>query len=257
MTTSSKRDLLAACLWAAAVVAAVGFSDSVLLRAALGAPMVFLVSGHAVLRAIGVRTTSALQHVVYAVGANLAVGIAGGFALNAADFLTPLGWAIWFWAVTVAAALVAAIRRDTPDLPAWPARARVRLWQGTVLMLAVFVATGAYALAVRDEAAHREFKYTEFWLLPSARGEPGRITVGIRSAETQAQRFDVEITLDEQPLAVLRSVAVAPGGTWTRDIPVPALATPQRAEARLYRPEDNRLYRSVSTLLPRSLNEAR
>ncbi|MGX5844811.1 hypothetical protein ACWGTI_29335 [Mesorhizobium sp. ArgA1] len=251
MGIPSKRDLLAACLWAAAAVAAVAVSDNVFLRTLLGAPMVFLVSGHSMLRAIGVRTTSVPQHLTYAVGASFAVGIAGGFALNATGFFTPLGWAMWFWAVTTAAALVAAVRRDTPDLPAWPALAPLRLWQGAALMLAVLVATGAYALAVRDEAAHREFKYTEFWLLPSASGAPGRITVGIRSAETQAQRFDLEITLDGQPLAVFRSVAVAPGDTWAREIPVPALATRQRAEARLYRPEDSRLYRSVSTLVPR------
>ncbi|MER8509636.1 DUF1616 domain-containing protein [Mesorhizobium sp. M0027] len=232
-------------------MAAVAVSDSVLLRTALGAPMVFLVSGHTVLRAIGIRTTSALQHLVYAVGASLAAGIAGGFALNAAGFLTPLGWALWFWAVTATAALVAAGRRDTPDLPAWPAPVRVRLWQGAALILAVLVATGAYALAVRDEATYREFKYTELWLLPSASGESGRITVGIRSAETQAQRFDLEITLDGQPFAVFRLLTIAPGETWAREIPVSILATPQKAEARLYRPEDNRLYRRVSTLVPR------
>ncbi|MER9801133.1 DUF1616 domain-containing protein [Mesorhizobium sp. M0142] len=213
--------------------------------------MVFLVSGHTVLRAIGIRTTSALQHLVYAVGASLAAGIAGGFALNAAGFLTPLGWALWFWALTATAALVAAGRRDTPDLPAWPAPVRVRLWQGAGLILAVLVATGAYALAVQDAATYREFKYTEFWLLPSASGESGRITVGIRSAETRAQRFDLEISLDGQPFAVFRLLTVTPGETWAREIPVPVLATPQKAEARLYRPEDNRLYRRVSTLVPR------
>ncbi|RWF73658.1 MAG: hypothetical protein EOS26_17625 [Mesorhizobium sp.] len=252
MRIHSKLDLLAACLWAGAAVAAVAVTDSLLIRTALGAPMVFLVSGHTVLRAIGVRTGSALQHFVYAVGASLAAGIAGGFALNAAGSLMPLGWALWFWGVTAAAALVAACRRDTPDLPAWPAPARVRLWQVAAFMLALLVATGAYALAVRDEAAYREFKYTAFWLLPSASGESGRITVGIRSAEARPQRFDVEITLDGQPFAVFRSIAVPPGDTWTREISVSALATRQTAEARLYRPEDNRLYRSVSALVPRT-----
>ncbi|RVC80822.1 hypothetical protein EN745_11690, partial [Mesorhizobium sp. M4A.F.Ca.ET.022.05.2.1] len=196
-------------------MAAVALSDSVFLRTLLGAPMMFVVSGHSILRAIGVRTTSVLQHLTYAVGASLAAGIAGGFALNATGFLTPLGWAVWFCAVTAAAALVAAIRRDTPDLPARPALAPLRLWQGAAVMLAVLVASGAYALAVRDEAAHREFKYTEFWLLPWASAGSGRITVGIRSAETQPQRFDLEITLDGQPYAVFRSIAVAPGDTWT------------------------------------------
>ncbi len=251
MGAPSNRDLLVACLWAAATVAAVAVSDGVLLRTVLGAPMVLLVSGHAVLRAIGVKTTSVSEHLAYAVGASLAAGIAGGFALNAASFLTPLGWAVWFWAVTAVAALVAASRRDAPDLPAWPGPVRVRLWQGAALVLAVLVATGAYALAIRDEATNHQFKYTEFWMLPWASGDPGRLTIGVRSAETQTQRFDVEITLDGQPLAVFRSLTVAPGDTWTREIPVPVLATRQRAEARLYRPDDNRLYRSVSTLVPR------
>ncbi|MER8841597.1 hypothetical protein NKH86_23265 [Mesorhizobium sp. M0913] len=211
--------------------------------------MVLLVSGHAVLRALGVRTTSASEHLVYAVGASLAAGIAGGFALNAVGFLTPIGWAVWFWTVTAAAALVA-IRCDAPDRPAWPTPPRLRLWQGATLMLALLVATGAYALAVRDEAAYREFKYTEFWMVPSPNGEPDLLTVGIRSAETRAQRFDLEITLDGQPFAIFQSLTIAPGDTWAREILVPVLATRQTAEARLYGPEHDRLYRSVSTLVP-------
>ena len=250
MGVRSNRDLLAACLWAAVMVAAVLVSDSLLLRTVLGAPMAFLISGHAVLRAFGVRTTSVSEHLAYAVGASLAAGIAGGFTLNAAGFLTPLGWAIWFWATTTAAALVAVRRRDAPDLPAWLGPVPVRLWQGAALALAVLVATGAYALAVRDEASNRQFKYTEFWMLPSAKGAPGRLTVGVRSAETQTQRYDVEISLDGRTFAVFGSLTVAPGGTWVREIPVPILATWQKAEARLYRPADNRLYRYVSTLVP-------
>ncbi|MER8638071.1 hypothetical protein [Mesorhizobium sp. M0854] len=230
-------------------MAAVAVSDSLLLRTSLGAPMVLLVSGHAVLRALGVRTTSASEHLVYAVGASLAAGIAGGFALNAVGFLTPLGWAVWFGTVTAAAALVA-VRCDAPDRPAWPAPPRLRLWQGAALMLAVLVATGAYALAVRDEAAYREFKYTEFWMLPSPNGEPDLLTVGIRSAETRAQRFDLEITLDGQPFAIFQSLTIAPGDTWAREILVPVSATRQTAEARLYGPEHDRLYRRVSTLVP-------
>jgi hypothetical protein len=250
MGTPSNRDLPAACLWAGATVAAVAVSDSLLLRTILAAPMVFLVSGHAVLRALGVRTISVSEHLAYAVGASLAAGIAGGFALNAAGVLTPLGWAVWFCAVTVGATLVAAGRRDAPDLPAWPGPVRVSLWQGAALALAVLVATGAYTLAIRDEATDRQFKYTELWMLPPASGDPSRLTVGVRSGEAQTQRFDLEITLDGRPFAVFRSLTIAPGQTWAREIPVPILATRQKAEARLYRPEDNRLYRSVSTLVP-------
>lgn len=244
------RDLLLACLWATATMTAVAVSDSLLLRTLLGAPMVFLISGHVLLRAIGIGTTSVSEHLAYTVGASLAVSIAGGFALNVAGFLTPLGWAIWFSAITISTALVADRRRDVPALPPWPGPVRVRFWQGATIALAVLLATGAYALAVRDEATYRQFSYTEFWMLPWAEGDGGRLIVGVRSAETQTQRFDLEIVMDGQLFAVFRSLTIAPGDTWTRQIPVPASAASRKAEARLYRPEDNRLYRSVSTLVP-------
>src|SRR4051812_6011743 len=110
MGIPDSRDLQAACLWAATTVAAVALSDSLLLRTILGAPMVFLISGHSVLRAVALSTPPAPKPLASAVGASVTAGIAGGFALNAAGFLTPLGWAIWYFAVTAGAALVAAGR---------------------------------------------------------------------------------------------------------------------------------------------------
>jgi hypothetical protein len=248
MGAPSNRDLLAACLWAAVMVIAIAVGGGVFPRTVLGAPMALLISGHAVLRAIGLRTTSLAEHLAYAVGASVATGIAGGLALNALGLLSPLGWAFWFLAVAVGASLVAAGRRDVPDLPPWPGPAGVRLWHGAAFAVAMLVATGAYALAIRDEASQQQFKYTEFWMLPSASGE--RIAVGVRSAEAKPERFDLEVTLDGRPFAVFRSLTVAPGETWAREIPVPLRAIPQKAAAKLYRPEDNRLYRSVSALLP-------
>jgi hypothetical protein len=250
MSAPSNRDLLAACLWATVTAIAVAVSDSVLLRTVLGAPMAFLISGHTVLRAIGVRATSLAEHLAYAVGASLATGIAGGLALNAAGLLSPLGWAVWFWAVVIGASLVAARRRDAADLLPLPGPAGVRLWHAAAFALAMLVATGAYALAIRDEVNQQQFKYTEFWMLPSANGD--RLAIGVRSAEAKPKRFDLEITLDGHPFAIFRSLTMAPGETWTREIPLPLLATPQKASAKLYQPEDNRLYRSVSALLPRN-----
>jgi hypothetical protein len=252
MDAPSHRDLSAACVWATTLVAAVTVSDSVLGRAILGVPMVLFIPGHALLRAIGVKTTSLAEHLAYAVGTSLAVGIAGGFALNIIGFLTPFGWAIWFWTVTVGASLITAKRREVANLPPWPQQAGLRPWHGVAFALAVLVTTGAYALAVRDESSQQQFKYVELWMLPPANAGPARLSVGVRSAEAQTQKFDLEITLNGQPLAIFRSLALAPGDTWTREIPVPVLATTQKAEARLYRPEDNRLYRSVSALVPGS-----
>jgi uncharacterized membrane protein len=248
MDIPDNRDLLAACLWAAATAIVVAVTDNALLRAVLGIPMAFLVPGHTLLRALGMRTTSALEHLIYAVGASLAAGVLGGFVLNVVRLFTPLGWAVWFLAVAAGASWIAARRRDAPDRPAMPWPTGLRLRHMTAFALAASLTTGAYALAVRDEARQQEFKYTEFWMLPLT--DSGSLSVGIRSAEARTQQFDLEISVGGRPFAVMRSLAIAPGETWTRKVPVPSLATPQTAEARLYRSEDNRLYRSVSALVP-------
>ncbi|WP_420970694.1 hypothetical protein [Bradyrhizobium sp. B120] len=252
MASPDKRDLLGACLWAGATVAVVAASDSMLPRTVLGAPMALLISGHTVLRAMGIRTTSLSEHLAYSVGASLALTVVGGFVLNVLGALTPLGWAFWYLAVTTAAMRLAPsdINISTPS--ARLGSLRIPPWQAAAIALAMLVATGAYALAIHDQAVERQFKYTEFWMLPPAQGDPGQLVVGVRSAEAEAHQYDLEVTLDGKPFAVFRSLTIAPGDTWVRKVPVPILAVQQKAEARLYRPADNKLYRKVSALVPAS-----
>lgn len=252
MSAPSNRDLSAACAWATIMAAAVVLTDNMLLRAVLSIPIVFFIAGHTVLRAIGIKTTSLAEHLAYAVGASLATGIAGGLVLNGVDFLTPLGWAIWFWTVIIIASLIAVARREDSDLPPWPRPTGIRFWHAAAFALTVMITTGAYALAVRDESNQQQFKYVELWMLPPASGGAAHLAVGIRSDEAKTQRFDLEVTLNGQPLAIFRSLSLAPGDTWTREVPVPLSGVAQKAEARLYRSEDNRLYRRTTALVPGS-----
>jgi hypothetical protein len=116
------------------------------------------------------------------------------------------------------------------------------------MAFAASVTASAYALAVRDEARQQQFKYTEFWMAPSSDG--ARLVIGVHSAEARSQRFEVEISVAGRPFAMFRSLSMRPGDVWTHDIPIPPSAGSQRAEARLYRVDDKRLYRSVSALTP-------
>jgi uncharacterized membrane protein len=237
-------------VWAIALLTVVSVTDNLPARAILAIPMVLFVSGHSLLRAMKVPTTSLPEHIAYAVGASLAVGIAGGLVLNAIGFLTPLGWAIWFCVVTISASLVAALRGQDSDLPSWPRTTAIRPWHGIAFVLAALITTGAYALAIRDEANQQQFKYVELWMLSPANAGAGRLAVGVRNAEAGTETFDLEIALNDQPLAIFRSLVLAPGETWTREIAVPVSTVTRKAEARLYRPRDNRLYRRVSALVP-------
>jgi uncharacterized membrane protein len=248
--SGDNRDLRGACFWAIALAIAVAVFDGAAVRMLLGLPMVLLISGHTLLRAIGVRADSLAEHLIYAIGASLVAGIAGGFVLNAAGIMTPMGWAIWYVVVVTAASALAIRRFGAAAPPFWPRPASIRASHAIAFALAASLTTGAYALAVHDEAKEQQFKYTEFWMLPSS--DKGSLSLGIRSQEKDKQRFDVEVVVDGHPFAVFRSLEIAPGELWTQKIPVPQGGGPKKAEARLYRLDDMRLYRRVSAFVPGS-----
>ncbi|KPF95479.1 hypothetical protein IP86_18920 [Rhodopseudomonas sp. AAP120] len=253
MFAPSNRDLLLCCLLANLAVHAVAMTDNAVLRTLLCLPLAMFVCGHTLIRAIGILATSMAEHLAYAIGASLVVGIAGGLVLNAVGALSPLGWAAWFWLVVVGSSLTAIRGGREAASQADPFRDfsnSVRPWHVGAVVLSLLIATGGYALAVRDEAAQQQFKYTELWLLPADDG--GRLKVGVRSGEETSQRFDLEVVLDGRALAAFRSLEIAPGETWAQELVVTPGATPRLAVARLYRPDDNRLYRRVSALLARS-----
>ena len=122
MRTAKNWDIVASCLWAGLSVSAVWLTESSLLRAVLGIPLVFLVVGRTVVRALGVPKTRVCDAApdLCGRGERLAACIFGGFTLHFAHGLNPTGWAAWFLAVTMLACLIAACRPTTPALPPRP-----------------------------------------------------------------------------------------------------------------------------------------
>jgi hypothetical protein len=252
MLPTSHRDLMGACLWALAAVLAVLFFDDTLIRIIVCAPLLLFLTGHAALRALGPIGGSPPERVVYAVGASIAICLVGGFLLNWIGYLTPLGWVLWLAAATGLATAIALHRHPNPvAVPEPKGQPGFPIWHAPVLGIAILITYGAYGLAVRDEAHQRQFKYTELWMLPGAPAAPDNLVIGIKSAEAGLRHFDVEVRLDGTTVALWRSIAVEPGATWTREMAVaPHGARPHKAEALLYEPVGNALYRRVSTVIP-------
>jgi uncharacterized membrane protein len=242
---SKRLDLTAGFWWALLLLLAVLITDNFIIRLILSLPLVCFLTGHSVLRAIRpVQTTRPLEHSVFSVGVAIGVCVGGGFLLNMISMLNPIGWAIWFIAVNSVAALIA-LRQPyeafiLPELP------RIRVWHVITFCAAIGVTVGSFVLAVYVVDTFREFKYTEFWLVPEP--GPGKLAVGVRSQETEPEQYEIEVTADKMLIAMFRSIDLAPGDQWIREITVGL--NQKRVEANLYRTRDHALYRKVSALTP-------
>jgi hypothetical protein len=241
---NSNRDLKAVVIWTVAMLLVVVTTDaetvlSVCLRVLIAIPLVLLLTGHMILRAIPFTAPSLLEHTVYAVGLSIAACIGGGFVLNAISLLTPLGWAIWFVVITGTTAWIASRRQDDDVMAISVTLPKLQRWHMVVLGLALVIMAGTYSMVLYDEAKDQEFKYTEFWMIP---GGPGRMLIGIRNANEPTEKFQMNVTADGELVTEWRSIVIDTGEIWTQEIFTPARA--HKVEAKLI--NDKGLYRRVS-----------
>jgi uncharacterized membrane protein len=253
---NKKIDLTAGFWWAVLLLLTVLITDNFVIRLILSLPLICFLTGHTVLRAIKpVQTARPLEHSAFAAGLSIAVCVGGGFLLNLISMLNPIGWASWLMAVN-GFAVVIALRQPyepfvLPELP------RIRVWHWLVLCGAISVTSGSFVLAAYTVDAFHEFKYTEFWLIPEF---PGKMVIGVENGESEPEEYDMEViavgSTDKAPagrpnttmIAAFRSINLAPGDQWIREITVGV--NYERVEANLYRTRDHALYRKVSALTP-------
>jgi hypothetical protein len=242
---SRRVDLTGGFWWALLLLLTVLVTDDFFIRLILALPLLFLFTGHTVLRAIKpVQSTGLVEHSVFAAGASIAVCVGGGFLLNTVSMLNAFGWAIWLITLNGIAALIA--QRQPYEPIVLPALPRMRVWHAFTLCAALGIMTGSYILAAYVISTFHEFQYTEFWLVPEP--IPGKLMVGVQSQETEPEEYDIEVTADKTMIAAFRSIDLAPGQKWGREITVGL--NQKRVEANLYRTRDHALYRKVSALTP-------
>jgi uncharacterized protein YggT (Ycf19 family) len=190
-------------------------------------------------------------HCTYAIGASIGICLISGLALNLVGWLTPLGWASWLVIVTAALSWFASQRHaDQAAAFRLPTLPQFRFVHGAIIGAAMLIDCSSYAIAMRGEALQKQFSYTAFWMVRAAPNTPNRLLIGIESAESTSQLFDVDVTFDGRTVGYWRSVEVKPGATWFAALDVtPDPGRLQKAEARLYRPGENDIYRRVSTVV--------
>lgn len=237
---TNNRDVATAVILAIALFVAVWLTDQVALRIVLALPLLLFFTGHLALRVIGTKLQP-LEYVLASVGMSLVICVAGCFVLYGISALRPIGWASWILVVVLG--LSGWITRQAVPgglVVHWPAMQR---WHVATIGTAVLILTGAYGLAIYDEANTREFRYTEFWIVPT---KPGKFIIGIKNGEAASETYDISVTTPTGIIAEIHSITIDPGKVWTR-----TLDSRYRTEATLYLHRGDQghiVYRRVSAV---------
>jgi hypothetical protein len=221
-------------------------------RAVLVLPLVLLLPGYALSRAVFGRRSGAGERLVFALAMSVAVVALGGLVLNALPvLLTARSWTAFLVAVTLAAGLVAIVTRRVPTRTRTKGNGppRVRYFPGalfTVAALAIFA--GALVLARTPLPARTIEGYSVLWALPDT-ASPRHVRVAVECKELDLTNYRLEIRSGDT--LEVRTFSLEAGQRWRAILPVEGtgdeLATFQ---AILYRRGEPIPYRRVNLLLP-------
>lgn len=237
MTARPSLRLLAAAWAGLALAVTVLLPGSTGLRALACLPLALYLPGFAFLHAIGRPRDRTLEWEALAVVTSVAGIIPGGLLLDRLGMLGPLGWAAWLSGVTWAL-LGASLLRPAPRPAAVAPGRGIALPRPLVLggfLLALGLAGAAATIAIDDGLNWREFKFSEFWMLPDVPERPGSVVIGARNAEGRPMVYAIAVMQDGLPIASWGGIALEPGASATRNLPLVVTAgTPSRVEAWLF-----------------------
>lgn len=220
------------------VAVALAVVDAPLLpvRAVVGAPLVLILPGYALLQAAFARQPlQGAEALLGSVAISVGLAVLVGFVLNGTPWgLQPRTWAVALGGVTLAAVVAARQRRRAGDhLASRPVPFRLTWRHGLVFGLAAAVFVAAYGVAFFGSQFSPRPGFTQLWLLPESATQ---VRVGIRNEEPTAMEYTLQLRADGQPVREWASIALAPGETWEMVVaPSPPDVGGGTVEATLYR----------------------
>jgi glycosyltransferase involved in cell wall biosynthesis len=213
------------------------------LRTILVAPLVVLLPGYALTRAIFRRRALAwVERIALALGLSLVTtALASLFLYVTSLDLTVDSWVTALVVITVAATLVVAAYpsapEDEPPVERRPARRPpLRPIHVAIGVVAAGLTAAAVALAVTPLSSPSAPGYTSLWLTRDR--DTSALTLGVRSQEHLTTRYVLRLRLPGG--TTTRRIALAPGQTWRQQLPPSS-----RAAAALFRVGHAGVYRFV------------
>jgi uncharacterized membrane protein len=188
--------------------------------------LIGFVPGFLALRVFFPERENNAETIILSLGISLAIVTCVGLALNAAHRLTADGWIAALAGISVAALPLVVVR--------WTHRPRLRVAPVMAVAASLLLVSGSLILARYGALHHRQFAYTEFWMLPTK--GTNLVTIGIKNQEKRAVTYNLDLILDGATVGQFEQIELAEAQVWTKEVAVafdPALD--QRFEARLYR----------------------
>src|SRR6266550_3262361 len=189
-------------------------------RVVLGLPLALVLPGYAL-----------------TLGSSLASLAILGLALNWTSWgLTPASWTVAVATETLAATLLAIIRRRRRATD--PVRFSLggisrREW-GTFGLAAVTLV--AALMIVRAGALEpRAAGFTQLWILPGTQTGGDEVRIGITSQERSTVTYELDLESDSQVVQTWSSIELAPGKTWQAEVMVKPIRPGARTAAVLFR----------------------
>jgi uncharacterized membrane protein len=219
------------------------------LRLVVVTPLVLYLPGRAILNALLPAPRQNLESTVMAVGLSLAITIGSGLVLNQIGCMTSAGWALALGAVTLAACIIGAWFRPVlrPRMATTrPFRPQINRVQWAAFAGAALIAAAAVATARLGALGHREYAYTEFWMVPHD-ADQNVVTLGIKNAEKTPTSYDVGLVADGASIGRWPAIQLQAGESWTDDVDLrAAFQRGHQIQAWLYKSDDpGNVYRKV------------
>jgi uncharacterized membrane protein len=247
---SGEMAFVAVAVLATMIAGDVGFGFVQLRQAWLsliGAALVFLMPGYAILGVSASPVVDGLEKFVLAASLNLAVVILAGLALNAEGALTTAGWAVALSGLTAFGLLLSYRPLDRTRDSAAAAPLRLGHSGMFMLMAACAVAGLAVETARRGAVSHKQFAYTEFWLVRNGGTDSQQFTLGIANREQVDETYETEIHINGRLADRRAGIQLGDGQDIVTDVVLPFLdGRGGRIEAWLFKRADHKtVYRRV------------
>lgn len=219
------------------------------LRAAAAIVLVLVLPGMLVFAWMAARRGLGFEWIISGLATSMAIVIVLGLVLNRlSDGLVPKEWWLNLSLVCVVTAplgLAAGLRmsRSAPRPPV----SRASLARAAVVALSAVIAVGAIWLARSGAEAHREYAYTNLWILPQDGPNSSSALLGIENKEQAGRVYKLELMANGAVIGLLPDLRLEPDERLVQTVSVPRQAGGETMiEARLFREEQPDLvYRRV------------